>query len=273
MALAHALLTAPDATPSRWMLFLHGILGSGSNWRTFAKQVIEARPEWGAVLVDLRLHGESLRGFDAPHTVRASAADLDTLVRELGVPVGGVLAHSFGGKVAIAYAELVAGALDHVFIVDSSPAARPDRRGSEGTQAIVDLLMTLPDEFPDRAAFTAYVEERGVSRPIAMWLAMNVKAVTNTTRYVFRLDVRGIRELLDDYFRTDLWPVLEAPPGKMRTHFIVGETSTVVDESDRHRAATCPRTSVDIVRGAGHWVHVDAPDALRAIVLGHLATH
>ncbi len=53
-----------DAEPDRWLGFLHGILGSGANWRTFAKQIVTAKPEWGALLVDLRLHGES-RGFAA----------------------------------------------------------------------------------------------------------------------------------------------------------------------------------------------------------------
>ena len=52
MPLAHALVTAPSATPAYWMLFLHGILGSGPNWRTFAKQVVAERPDWGAVLED-----------------------------------------------------------------------------------------------------------------------------------------------------------------------------------------------------------------------------
>ena len=51
--LSHALVTAPGQTPDRWMLFLHGILGSGANWRTVARKIVAARPQWGAVLVDL----------------------------------------------------------------------------------------------------------------------------------------------------------------------------------------------------------------------------
>lgn len=278
MPLAHSLVTAPSATPARWMLFLHGILGSGSNWRSFARQIVAERPDWGAVLVDLRLHGESLEGFAPPHTVDAAAGDVADLMGQLAAtgragPVRGVLAHSFGGKVALALDRRLEGDLDHVFVVDSTPSARPDARGSESTRHIVDLLSSLPSELPDRDAFLRYVEERGVTRPIAMWLAMNVKPITNTNRYTFRIDVAGVRALLDDYFRTDLWGVLEEPPGTVEHHFVVGETSQVVDEADRARARACPRMSVDEIAGAGHWVHVDAPDALRAVVLGHLATH
>ncbi len=287
MPLAHSLVTAPSATgspakPTRWMVFLHGILGSGANWRTFAKQIVAASPEWGAVLVDLRLHGESQQ-VSPPHTLAAAARDVQELIAHLessaqnglangGAGVRAVLGHSFGGKVALELATQRNGDLDELFVVDSTPSARPDRHGSESTQHIVDLLTHLPTEFPDRAAFTAWIEERGVSRPTAMWLAMNVRPVPNSTRFVFRVDIASIRELLDDYFRVDLWGLLEHPPAgaPMRAHLIVGGKSGVVDAADRAHVERCPRTTLDVIEEADHWVHVDAPDALRAIVLGYL---
>ena len=274
------------------MLFLHGILGSGANWRTFAKQLIAGRPDWGAVLVDLRLHGESQQGFAAPHTIEAAAGDVAELIPIIEKPgrglVCGVLGHSFGGKVALELARQrrqADRALEHAFVVDSTPSARPDAKGSESTQHIVDLLTELPTEFPDRAAFTAWMEQRGVARPIAMWLAMNVRPLRdlrervscdphdlpNTTRFVFRVDVAGIRELLADYFRRDLWDLLERPLGAMQTHLVVGGRSGLVDEADRERAKRCPNTTLDVIPEADHWVHVDAPDALRAIVLHYLS--
>jgi len=294
MALAHALVTAAPA-PRRWMLFLHGILGTGANWRTFAKQIVSAEPAWGAVLVDLRLHGESQLGFAGPHTVAAAARDVAELASQVehqhGGQVRGVLAHSFGGKVALELARQRGapassrggergapassrggerGDLDQLFVIDSTPSARPDHRGSESTQHIVDLLTELPIEFETRAAFTAWMEARGVSRPTAMWLAMNVRAIPNTTRFVFRIDLVGIRALLADYFATDLWGILERPRDAMRVHLVVGGRSGVVDEADREHAKRCPRTTLDVIAAADHWVHVDAPEELKAIVLGYL---
>jgi pimeloyl-ACP methyl ester carboxylesterase len=64
--------------------------------------------------------------------------------------------------------------------------------------------------------------------------------------------------------------VLETPKGAVCTHLIVGGRSTVVDEADRDRAGRAPRTTVDVIEEAGHWVHADAPDALRAIVVRRL---
>ncbi len=273
--LATATVTAENATPRKWIVFLHGILGSGANWRSFARQIVEARPAWGAVLVDLRLHGDS-QGFLPPHTVEAAARDVVEVLPAVtgGAPVRAILGHSFGGKVGIELARQLAetenGPLDELIVIDSTPAARTDYRGSASTREILDLLMSLPHEFPDRNAFTSWAMERGVSRPVAMWLAMNVRPVPNTTVYRFRLDMASIRAMVEDYFTRDLWPVLESPPGEMHTHLVVGGSSDVVDEADRERSRSQPRTTLDVIEGAGHWVHVDAPDALREIVLRHV---
>jgi pimeloyl-ACP methyl ester carboxylesterase len=271
MPLAHAIVAPPSGKPTKWILFLHGLLGSGANWRSFARALVAAKPEWGAVLVDLRLHGDSTAGFSPPHTVAAAAADVHELFALVPGPVRGVLAHSFGGKVALALTDRVSGDLDHVFVIDATPGARPDARGSESTKHIVELLSSLPEELGSRDEFVKLVEERGVTRPIAMWLAMNVRPVPNTTRFVFRFDVGAVKELLADYFARDLWDVLERPKGAVCTHLVVGGRSTFVDEADRERARSAPQTTVDVIEEAGHWVHADAPDALRDIVLRHLS--
>jgi pimeloyl-ACP methyl ester carboxylesterase len=266
MPLAHAIVPPPSGTPRRWMLFLHGILGSGANWRTFARAFVRERPDWGAVLVDLRMHGDSQEGFAPPHTVAAAAADVHELFPLVPGPVRGVLAHSFGGKVALTLDDRIGGDLDHLFVIDATPGVRADARGSESTRHIVELLADLPPEFENRDAFVAYVEGKGVSRPTAMWLAMNIRPVPGSTRFVFRLDIPSIRALLEDYFELDTWPILERGAGTARRHLVVGGRSTIVDEADRERARRCPRTTVDVIEEAGHWVHADAPDALRQVV-------
>lgn len=270
MPLAHALVAPPSGNPQKWMLFLHGILGSGANWRSFARAFVKERPEWGAALVDLRLHGDST-GFAPPHTVAAAAADVHELFASVPGPVRGVLAHSFGGKVALALTERVRGDLDHLFVIDATPGARPDGRGSESTKHVVDLLAALPDELSSRDEFMKLVEEKGVTRPTAMWLAMNVRPVPNTTKFVFRIDVAAVKEMLADYFAIDLWPIVEREEGVAIKHLVAGGKSSVVDDADRERWRRAPRATVDVIEDAGHWVHADAPDTLRDIVLRHMS--
>jgi pimeloyl-ACP methyl ester carboxylesterase len=82
-----------------------------------------------------------------------------------------------------------------------------------------------------------------------------------------RLDLKAIRALLADYFARDLWPSVESPLGKTKLSFLVGGASRVLSSEDLERlaaaaAATPERVEVRVIEGAGHWVHVDAPDAV-----------
>ena len=64
--LAHEVHGAPfgskvDADASSTIFILHGLMGAGRNWRSFAKQLRQrlGEQEWRVVLVDLRGHGAS----------------------------------------------------------------------------------------------------------------------------------------------------------------------------------------------------------------------
>lgn len=256
--------------PERWMLVLHGILGTKSNWRVIARRVLAMTPTWGALLVDLRNHGES-RGFVPPHTIDACAADLTRLVASLDLRIDAVLGHSFGGKVALAYALAARGELGHLVVVDSTPGERPDARGSEGTVHVVQLLSELRGVFPTREAFVAELLAHGQSTEVATWLAMNLERVGEHDGYRFGLDIDAVRAMLEDYLARDLWGVVEQPPGRVHIDVIVGDESDVVDAADRVRLADSARrhpdrVGVHVVAGAGHWVHVDQPDATVALL-------
>jgi len=257
-------VTSKGASPEKWVLVLHGILGSRSNWRGLARKVVAECPEWGACLVDLRMHGDS-GGYPPPHTVAAAAADLEALSGVLPGPVAGVLGHSFGGKVALAYARSHSqDKLESLVLVDSNPGARPGGRGSEGSLTVLSMLGGLPRAWVSRDDFVEAVVARGHSELLARWLAMNLAAMGDG--YQLRLDLDAIADLLDDYFRTDLWSVLEAPPPAVRVELIVGGASSVFDAADLRRAEAIAEASgmvnLEVIESAGHWVHVDAPEAL-----------
>lgn len=264
-ALPHQRVGSPAG---RQALVLHGILGTKTNWRTVIRKVAERAPQWGFVLPDLRNHGDA-QGIAGPHTLDAAARDLDAL----GGPFDAVIGHSYGGKVALAWAATTPVAPSLVVTVDSNPGPRPDRRGAEGTTLLVDALATMGGPFPTREAFTAALVAKGFARDLAAWVAMNVAARDGAWR--LRTDVTAIRAMLDDYFARDLWPVVESPRDHTRVLAIVGGTSSSLDAGDRARltraAARCERVRVAVVEGAGHWVHVDAPEETVTLLAEALA--
>ncbi len=262
-ALPHQRVGSPAG---RQALVLHGILGTKTNWRTVIRKVAERAPQWGFVLPDLRNHGDA-QGIAGPHTLDAAARDLDAL----GGPFDAVIGHSYGGKVALAWAATTPVAPSLVVTVDSNPGPRPDRRGAEGTTLLVDALAAMGGPFPTREAFTAALVAKGFARDLAAWVAMNVAARDGAWR--LRTDVTAIRAMLDDYFARDLWPVVESPRDHTRVLAIVGTSSSSTRATARltRAAARCERVRVAVVEGAGHWVHVDAPEETVTLLAEALA--
>lgn len=277
--LAHDLVTAPGATPTRWMFVLHGIYGAGRNWASVARKFVRARPEWGAVLVDLRLHGGS-SGFAPPHDLDACVDDLKELAAHLAIHPDLVLGHSFGGKVALSYlrdAGLSRGGVGpvspptSVWVVDSTPSARePD--GS--AWAMLEALRSHPGPFVDRAAGIAAIESAGFPNPVAQWMATNLVPSAGADTLVWRLDPDDMESLLQSFFDTDAWPVVEAPPAGSQIHVVKARASSVLDEDACARIEAADLATGGAVRlhgvTGGHWVNADDPDGLHRLLLEHV---
>ncbi|HEX5655945.1 MAG TPA: alpha/beta hydrolase [Polyangiales bacterium] len=261
---------SPDGEPTRALLFLHGILGTGPNLRGLAQAFVRADPSLAIQLVDLRLHGKS-RAFAPPHDVRACARDLVALESTLALPVIGVLGHSFGGKVALAY-HAERPDLTRVITLDSDPGSRPDRVGSEQTTAVLEMLDRAPRLYARRDDFIELVHAEGHSRAVADWLAMNLER--RADGFHLQIDLPGINALLDSYFASDLWSVLEQSHAQVE--IVVGGRSQVWDRAHLARvaalAANKPSLRVHVLPEAGHWVHVDDPSGLRAALIDQTET-
>lgn len=257
-----------SADPAQIMLFVHGILGSRANWRGIARRFVELRPDWGAVLVDLREHGDSL-GLPAPHSLRAAADDLAKLEQSLDLPTGGAVGHSFGGKVVLEWIRPREGPSTKAWIIDASPSPSTFDRDTSATAAVLRTLAQLPRDWPNRDAFVTALTEAGQAPAIADWLAMNLRRTEDGGRR-FGPDLAVIHELIEDYAQTDCWPVVESPPAGCTLDFVIGGESTVFSPADRARLDRIvernPRVAAQIVESAGHWVHVDAPEALLALL-------
>lgn len=264
--LTHARVTAKDRTPERWLLVLHGIYGSGRNWGTIARRLVEARPEWGALLVDLRNHGGS-RGFTGPHTVAAAAADVDRLVEHLDFHAAAVLGHSFGGKVALTYASHHGDELSQVWVMDSTPALR-EPEGS--AWRMIETVRALPPEFESRQEAVDGIVAAGYPEGVAQWFAINLEPVDG--RYRWRIDLDAMEEMLRDFFRADLWETVEHPPEGVEIHFVKGSRSSTLDEESRarvERAGESGRVRLHVLEG-GHWINTDNPEGVLDLLKGNL---
>ncbi len=267
-----SLVTAKDAAPERWMLFLHGIFGSGGNFRSVAKALCDARPSWGVALVDLRGHGLSLHA-PPPNTIVAAAKDVLAIETKVPGAVRAIAGHSFGGKVALSYLDLKAEEpLEHAFILDSTPSAKQTTPSAEDSIRILNLLEAMPRIFPTRSDFVERVVAEGHTGRIADWLAMNVRREGEA--FQLRNDLSVIRALLTDYFMTDAWGTIEARRGAKQIHVVVGGRSTLVSSADRARLGALARSvrgvHLHVLEDAGHWLHADDPEGVVALLSASL---
>jgi pimeloyl-ACP methyl ester carboxylesterase len=258
---------AADPPGPRALYVLHGIYGHGRNWAAVARHLCVRRADWRAVLLDLRLHGES-PPFDPPHTVLACAGDVLEYEATSDAPPRAVLGHSFGGKVALAVAARAGIDPLQVWVIDSTPEARtPDGAAWE----MLRVIGALPATFESRHDAVLAMEARGVRPAVAAWMATNLGPAGGG--YAWRLDFGAMQALLDDFFRTDLWDVVEHPPSGAEIHFVKAtESRTLTDaacarllEAGRHNG----QVHLHHVRG-GHWLNTDNPEAVLSLLQARL---
>lgn len=261
-----------DARAPKLALLLHGALGSGTNLRSLAVKLAKERPEYRFCLVDLRHHGAS-QGAPPPNTLEACAQDLATLVVAVGQEPTAIAGHSFGGKTALMFAQLFPGRVRQYWVLDSNPGAQEP---SDANEVIFVLSAVRATTTPasDRASVVAELQARGISSGTANWLATNLQQ--RPEGFVWRFDLSAISELLLDYFRVDLWPVLEAATPGSDFRVVVAENSDRWAPESRERLQAMLETvrqrttnrdgngtvSLHVVPNAGHWLHVDNPGFL-----------
>ncbi len=276
--LSHDLLRGAAPT-THWCVLAHGILGTKANLRSIARKLVQRFSHWGALLVDLREHGDS-RGRMPPHTVDAAARDIEELRQALAIVPSMLVGHSFGGKVILRdlalhaepqvpgphQAALAWPSRGRALVLDANPGTPPSDGSLTSTWQVLELVDSLEPQWPTRDAFVSTLKGRGLSDMMSGWLAMNLRP--HDGAYELAIDTSRVRELLADYLRVDAWPTALQPPRAWSVDFMIGARSGNFPTHDLARLETARerggRVDFTILPQAGHWVHVEEPAAVQA---------
>lgn len=260
-----SIVSAKGATPVRVAYVLHGILGSGRNWRTLCRRLVRERPDTAYVLVDLRNHGDS-QGAPPPHTLASAADDLVALHDVVGAPHE-VIGHSFGGKVALTYAARHPDGLERVWVLDSRADAEPPEADND-VALVFGALRHVPLPLPDRDALVTHLMGQGFSEMLSRWMTTNLVRTEDRSGFTWVFDLDAVEAMIQDYWQTDRWDVLREPP--CRIDVVRAGRGDRWPESVLSRYATEAGAEVHlhVLPDAGHWVHVDDPAGVIRLLSG-----
>jgi esterase len=238
---------------------LHGLFGSGRNWRSVAQHLAAHHR---VLTFDLRNHGASpwAEGMSYGEMVE----DLRASFRARGIDHAAVLGHSMGGKVAMLIALLHPGEIDRLVIVDIAPAANPpnllayiramravDLRGVK-RRAEVDVMFA--GAVPDPAERAFLLQNLVIDENAARW-RLNLEAIE-----------RGFPQIIG-------FPDLPAGTAyRGPALFVAGARSNYIQpEHEPEIRRLFPQAEIIRIDGAGHWVHAEQPQAFLQTVAPFLS--
>lgn len=228
--------TSPGAVP---VVFLHSAAGDASH---FSAQLAHLRPERRAVAFDFRGHGRSAPPRDGDYSIAGLAADVEQVADRLALDRFVLVGHSMGGAAAVAYAGAHGDRLAGLVLLD--PASDGRALPAEVRAGIIAALRS-----PD---YLKVVED--------YWAPMLEPSPA---------DVRA--RLMGDLQRTRRDALVETlaslfvfdPVTPLRSYS--GPALAIItrfNETPASYQALVPTLAHRKIDGVGHWLHLDAPEAV-----------
>jgi esterase len=251
-----------DANPK--LVFLHGLMGFGSNWKSTARHFEE---RFQSLLLDQRGHGRSFRP-PTGYKIDDYVSDLEQILTSLGWGEIILVGHSMGARVAARFAERFPKVVRRLILVDMGPES------SIATMTSVEeKIRSVPVPFASRDEARAYFDgpflQRFKNETLKAFFYANLEQ-NQAGEMNWRFFLPGILESLWQSRTANQWETFRAL--SMKTLLVRGEMSTdLPQELFDQTLLSNPNIQGCVVSGAGHWVHVDKPQELLQIFEDFLA--
>jgi pimeloyl-ACP methyl ester carboxylesterase len=235
------------------LVILHGLFGSGQNWRSVARRLAD---DHRVLAVDLRNHGGSPNADQM--TFSEMVDDLRVFLEERGIERTALMGHSVGGKTAMVFALLYGQMVDTLIVVDIAPVAY-DHSFSDLVRAMqrLDLSGGLP-----RTALDKRLARDIPDKALRTFLMQNL--VSERGRTFWRINLDAIAAHMADLTG---FPDVEGFVYDGRALFLSGEQSDYVGPEHHERIHELfPWAEFAVIDGAAHRPHVEQPEPFLAAV-------
>lgn len=253
----HYQLYGQNTSPK--LVFLHGLMGFGANWR---KIVSGLEDQFQILTLDQRGHGRSIKP-ETGYAPENYADDLLEILNELGWDRIHLVGHSMGGRNAVNFASRFPQRVISLVIEDISPESKP-----EDVERYEKLLGRVPTPFQNKKEAKEFLLNDFGDPVLGNYFYSNL--VENEQGLVdWRFSKNGILEsvrLGRKINRWDEWTSL-----KMPTLLVRGENSQDLPQ-EIYEKMLRENGNVEgiIIKDAGHWVHFDQAEQFLKVIKGFL---
>lgn len=231
------------------LVLLHGFTNSGASW----DGVVAELPErYRPIAPDLRGHGAA--GDRRPVSLPAVIADVAALADDFELA-----GYSMGGRLALHVALALPGRVRRLTLIGASPGLadddeRAERRRTDERLAAEIEQMTIA-QFAERWAKTPVL----AGQPPEVQAAVAAQRLRNTPAGLAAA-LRG----LGTGALPSLWDRLADL--RLPVELVVGERDAKFRTTAERMASALPDARLHVVAGTGHAVHLEAPEAVAAII-------
>lgn len=228
------------------LIILHGLFGSGDNWRTIGKQLAE---DYQVILVDQANHSRS--PWTETWSYEQAAWDIIGVMEDIGLEKTHVLGHSMGGKVAMTLAQMFPDRVDRLIVVDIAPKAY-----SRGHDIIFESVFDIDfSQITSRSEADQSLSAR-IDSPMVRQFILKSLARDPEKGWRWKTNFRLLYETYD--VMTSAMDISY----DHETLFIRGGKSGYITDDDIF-SLKANISDVEVVTiDAGHWVHAERPEEL-----------
>ncbi|MBN1927945.1 MAG: 2-succinyl-6-hydroxy-2,4-cyclohexadiene-1-carboxylate synthase [Chlorobiaceae bacterium] len=245
------------------IVFLHGFLGSGSDWLPFARK-LDGR--FCSILVDLPGHGEAAIPADGDaelffvQTVEALAYEIRRLSAGPCVLVG----YSMGGRIGLALALRYPQLFSKAVIVSSSPGLRTEEERAARRKSDEGIARKIERNFEGFIEFW-------YDQPLFATLKSHAlfHEVEAQRKQGSRQNLACALRLLGTGNQPSFWE--ELPECRVPMLLCVGEKDAKYVQIGKQMAELCPQSSLELFEQCGHTLHIEEPERFLASVEDFIA--
>ena len=236
------------------IIILHGFLGMGDNWRSFAKKLDGVK--FKINLVDQRNHGKSF--WHESMSYEDMAEDLFLFCNSQNIDKLILIGHSMGGKTAMKFSLLFPERVEKLIVVDIAPKVYlPDFDHIMEGYNHLNL-----DSFKNRSEIDNLYKTFVKENFLRSFLMKNIYR-DKDRKFRLRINLKVLEKKILEIGSFDHKGLIFDKP----TFFIKGSKSEYILDSDQYLMKKIfPKYTLHEIHNAGHWVQYDCPEIFEKII-------